>query len=119
MVSRRTYLKIAAGAGAFVLPWTVLPKLAGQTIQSFLGKPAVKLVLPSQKDTLQKPQAEVLAKTALDDIQALSDPALEGRRAGTAGETRALVYLEEQCKALNLEVFGGEHYWQMFSIRLY
>lgn len=116
MVSRRTYLKIVAGSGAFVLPWTVLPKLAGQTIQNFLGKPAVKIVLPSQYNILEKPSAEVLAKTALEDIQSLSDPGLEGRRAGTAGETRALVYLEEQCKALNLKAFGGTHYWQMFSI---
>ncbi len=60
---------------------------------------------------------QILNRKALEDIKALSDPHLQGRRAGTAGETLALVYLEGQAKDLHLFAFGeNKNYWQMFSI---
>lgn len=115
MKSRRTFLKILTGIGAFILPWTFLPELGGQKIKQLLGKPAIKLLTPLSDPEAEKPSAEVLSRKALDDIEALSQPDLQGRRAGTAGETRALVYLAEQLKALKLEAYG-DHYWQIFSI---
>jgi aminopeptidase YwaD len=118
MKSRRTFLKILAGIGTFIVPWTVLPELWREKSGFFLTRPSVKPVIsPSVKHTgFRKPSAEILARKAIEDIEALSHPDMQGRRAGTAGETKALVYLEEQLGLLNLEAFGDNGYWQMFSI---
>lgn len=118
MKSRRTFFKILAGIGVFVLPWTVLPKLWGQKLENLIGRPSIKVMISpiNQSNESSKPSAEVLTKKAVEDIQALSNPDMQGRRAGTAGETRALVYLEEQLRELKLKAFGDEQYWQMFSI---
>lgn len=121
MPSRRTFLKILTGLGAMLVPWTILPGL--QELGNLAAGPPVKLsVAPNPEgkepwaEEFPKPPAEVLTRKALADIEALSRPDKEGRRAGTAGETRALVYLEEQFRSLNLKPFGAEGYWQMFSI---
>ncbi len=117
MILRRTFLKICAGLGAFILPWTALPKSWGQKMDYLLGTPSVSLQLPSSvgKDS-KRPSPEILGKKALTDIEALSHPNMQGRRAGTAGETRALVYIQEQLELLQLQTFGEDRYWQMFSI---
>ncbi|HHV63603.1 MAG TPA: M20/M25/M40 family metallo-hydrolase [Peptococcaceae bacterium] len=121
MLSRRNFLKILTGLGALLIPWTVLPRL--EKMGSLVPRPPVKFINASNldkdgpgEDEFPMPPAEVLARKALADIEALSHPDKEGRRAGTAGETRALVYLEEQLKLLNLQPFGADNYWQMFSI---
>lgn len=121
MKSRRTFLKILAGLGGFLLPWTVLPSLWGQTLDNILGKPPVKLSLPLGNDNFKndgftKPPEQVLDRKAIEDIEALTHHHLQGRRAGTAGETRALVYLEEQLRSLSLKAYGRHNYWQLFSI---
>lgn len=118
MESRRTFLKIIAGLGAVIVPWTVLPEVWGKQLGALAERPAVKLIIPSYngKNGAVKPSAETLDRKALEDIRALSHPDMQGRRAGTAGETRALVYLEEQMRSLNLAAVGGETYWQTFSI---
>ncbi len=116
MKSRRTFLKILAGIAGAVLPWTILPERLGQGLESWVGKPAVRVAFELPEQTGPKPEPEVLALKAIDDIQALSDPVLEGRRAGTTGETKALVYLEQQVRALKLEPWGTDSYWQIFSI---
>lgn len=118
MKSRRTFLKILAGIGAFLIPWTILPKLAGQKLEAFPGRPPIKFGFSSNNgnDQFPEPSPEVLARKAMDDIRALSHSDMQGRRAGTAGETRALVYLEQQLSSLHLKAFGDHHYWQLFSI---
>jgi len=117
MNSRRTFLKLFATISAFVIPWTVLPKYWAQEVSYLLGRPSVKVSNPSEKAPQRvSPAAEVLERKAMEDIQALSSLDKQGRRAGTAGETRALVYLQEQLEALHLKPFGDDQYWQMFSI---
>ncbi|NLI94151.1 MAG: Zn-dependent exopeptidase M28 [Peptococcaceae bacterium] len=117
MKSRRTFIKMLAGIGAFVIPWTTLPRYWGQKAEYLLGEPPVKLYLPSDMgQNSKKPSPEVLAKKAIEDIRVLCNPDMQGRRAGTAGETRTLVYLQEQLEALQLKAYGNDHYWQMFSI---
>jgi len=114
--SRRTFLKILVGLGAFVLPWTSLPKSWGDRLEDSLERPSVLFRAPKNYwDDISIP-AGILNRKAIEDIRALTAPDLEGRRAGTAGETRALVYLEEQFKSLHLLPFGEKNYWQMFSI---
>jgi Zn-dependent M28 family amino/carboxypeptidase len=117
MNSRRTFLKLLAGLGAFVIPWTGLARFYGKKLEAILGKPSAKLLISADTtQVMKKPTDKILAKKAIEDIQALSDAVMQGRRAGTAGETRALVYLQEQLESLGLKAFGDDQYWQMFSI---
>jgi hypothetical protein len=117
MKSRRTFIKLLAGISAFIIPWTILPRYWGQKIEALLGKPPVKLDFSAEADQdRQRPSPEALEKKAYDDILALSHPDMQGRRAGTAGETRALVYIQEQLESLRLKPCGEEGYWQMFSV---
>lgn len=113
----RTYLKIIAGAAAFLLPWTAVPQVWEQRITGLEAKPAVQLVLPQDYGAIgQKPSNQILSRKAIEDIRVLSSAEMQGRKAGTAGETKALVYLEGQVTALNLKAYGNNRYWQMFSI---
>jgi len=118
MKSRRLFLKILTGAVAAVIPWVVLPESWQKGLKKLLGQPAVELSWALNENTAKfaavKP--EVLQRKALDDIEVLSSPEMQGRRAGTAGETKALVYLEEQLRSLGLEPLQGNEYWQIFSI---
>jgi hypothetical protein len=50
----------------------------------------------------------------LDDIKALSAPAMEGRGAGTKGMTRAEHLIEKRYKSLGLEPAGTDSYLQPF-----
>lgn len=82
-----------------------------------LGEPPAKILLPAEAgQNLPKPSPEVFARKAIDDIRILSSADMQGRRAGTAGETKALVYLQEQLEALHLKAFGDDREWQTFSI---
>jgi len=52
----------------------------------------------------------------LDDIKALTVPAMEGRGAGTKGLTRAQHLLEKRYKSLGLEPAGTNGYLQPFTV---
>jgi len=52
----------------------------------------------------------------LDDIKALSAPAMEGRGAGTKGITRAEHLIEKRYKSLGLEPAGTDSYLQPFTV---
>lgn len=118
MISRRTFLKMAVGLAAFTIPWTGLSQMWGVKLGNLIGRPPVKLEYPSGSGrNLLDPSTGILDRKAIEDIQELSNQNYQGRRAGTAGETKALVFLEEQFRSLQLEPFGGGNsYWQMFSI---
>ncbi|UWG98298.1 M20/M25/M40 family metallo-hydrolase [Dehalobacter sp. DCM] len=115
MISRRIFIKIAAGLTAFILPWTALPGICGNVVRNLLGRPAV-LFGSDVSEEMIVPSDQTLSRKAMDDITVLAGDDLEGRRAGTAGETRTLVYLESQFKSLGLKSFSGDNYWQLFSI---
>lgn len=118
MNTRRTFLKFLSFFGALIVPWTILPQKWSQSLSLLVGKPPIKL------DIVQADGAEgsdmiptkILAKKGFEDIQSLCEVDMQGRRAGTIGETRALVYLEEQLRVLKLESFGDENYLQTFAI---
>lgn len=115
MISRRNFIKLAAGIAAFILPWTDMPGIWGKTVRNLLGRPAAYFERVSGEEEIV-PSEQTLARKAIEDIRALSHSDIEGRRAGTAGETRALVYLESQFKSLGFKSFSGNNYWQLFSI---
>ncbi|MFY9905197.1 MAG: M28 family peptidase [Terriglobales bacterium] len=52
----------------------------------------------------------------LDDIKALTTPAMEGRGAGTKGLTRAEHLIEKRYKTLGLEPAGTHSYLQPFTV---
>jgi len=52
----------------------------------------------------------------LDDIKALTTPAMEGRGAGTKGITRAEHLIEKRYKTLGLEPAGTHSYSQPFTV---
>jgi hypothetical protein len=52
----------------------------------------------------------------LDDIKALTTPAMEGRGDGTKGLTRAAHLIEQRFKSLGLEPAGTRSYFQPFSV---
>src|SRR5215472_6520426 len=52
----------------------------------------------------------------LDDVKALSAPAMEGRGAGTKGIDRAAHLIEQRYKALGLEPAGTHGYSQPFTV---
>jgi aminopeptidase YwaD len=52
----------------------------------------------------------------LDDIKALTTPAMEGRGAGTKGLTRAQHLIEKRYKTLGIEPAGAHSYLQPFTV---
>ena len=52
----------------------------------------------------------------LDDIKALTTPAMEGRGAGTKGLTRAQHLIEKRYKSLGIEPAGAHSYLQPFTV---
>ena len=52
----------------------------------------------------------------LDDIKALTTPAMEGRGAGSKGLTRATHLIEKRYKSLGLEPAGTHSYLQPFTV---
>jgi len=81
-----------------------------------LDQPATQLSFPVD-DNDAKIESNCLQRTALDDINYLANPELQGRRAGTSGEGLAADYLSEQLLGLGLEPMG-EHgtFIQAFTI---
>src|SRR5262245_31049528 len=52
----------------------------------------------------------------LDDIKALTTPAMEGRGDGTKGLSRAAHLIEQRFKSLGLEPAGKKSYFQSFTV---
>jgi hypothetical protein len=68
--------------------------------------------------TAAVPQAAAPANSQryLDDIKALTTPAMEGRGDGTKGLTRAAHLIEQRFKSLGLEPAGTNSYFQPFTV---
>ncbi len=118
MNTRRTFIKFLSFFGALIVPWTILPQKWSQGLSLLAGKPSIKLDIAQAEgaDGSNIIATDILAKKGFEDIQALCQADMQGRRSGTIGETRALVYLEEQVRELQLEPIGFENYLQTFSI---
>ena len=114
--TRRTFIKILLGLGAIALPWTGWPERFGKRLENLVDQPAAQLSFPVDSDDV-KIDSNCLQRTALDDINYLAKPELEGRRAGTSGEGLAADYLSGQLLGLGLEPMG-EHgtFIQAFTI---
>ena len=122
MQTRRAFIKTLLGFGALLLPWSVLPESWKAASRNLLSAPPIKLSLPPEPEP--EPEIgsgippEVLNRTALDDIAALSAPEMQGRKAGTLGEIVAADYLVAQLEALGLEPGGdgGNSFKHVFTI---
>ena len=55
-------------------------------------------------------------KRYLDDIKALSSPAMEGRGAGTKGIERAANLIEQRYRSLGLQPAGAKSFFQPFTV---
>lgn len=106
MQTRRVFLKTLLGLGAIALPWSLLPTRFGADLKTRLGRPPVELVLPPRIKLNSTFKAESLSRTAMDDILALTGPEMQGRKAGSVGETRAAEYLSSQLSMLGLKSMG-------------
>ncbi len=106
MQTRRVFLKTLLGLGAFMLPWSFLPNRFRETIKTELGRPPVELLLPPVTKPTREVDLESLNRTAMDDIYVLTAPEMQGRRAGSIGETRAAEYLATQLSMLGLRPMG-------------
>lgn len=118
MNTRRTFIKFLSFFGALIVPWTILPQKWSQGLSLLAGKPSIKLDIAQAEgaDGSDVIAAGILAKKGFEDIQALCQTDMQGRRSGTIGETRALVYLQEQVRELQLKSFGDGNFLQAFSI---
>lgn len=119
MQTRRDFLKIIAGLGAGILPWTGLPWLFEDAIGRRLGKVPVQLLL-SEAGEMEEGREENLHRSAMADIVALTSPEMQGREAGTTGETKAAAYLSKQLSTLGLKPLGdnGAGFTFAFTIPL-
>jgi len=109
--------KILITLGVIVISLTTWPSVYAEKLIGLAAKPNVWLEAPKEywDDVYISPQ--ILQRRAIEDIRILCDPQMQGRRAGTAGETKAMVYLEEQLKALHLLAMGEDNnYLQLFPI---
>ena len=106
MQTRRAFIKTILGLGAIMLPWSFLPTRFGETIKTRLGRPPVELLLPPVTKLNKEIDLESLHRTAMDDIYVLTAPEMQGRKAGSVGETKASEYLATQLSMLGLRPMG-------------
>ncbi|WP_018305780.1 M28 family metallopeptidase [Desulfitobacterium hafniense] len=120
MQTRRIFLKMLFGLGAFTLPWIGFDNKLKAAIEPLMKQPKVKLyVVPPEAQTIYEYfQSASLNRTAMDDILALSAPEMEGRRTGQAGEGRASQYLSRELSMLGLKPMGDndQSYAHAFTI---
>src|SRR5436190_23853834 len=64
----------------------------------------------------QAPNGRADAQRYLEDIKALTAPAMEGRGDGTKGLSRAAHLIEQRFKSLGLEPAGAQSYFQPFTV---
>ncbi|MDA8220371.1 M20/M25/M40 family metallo-hydrolase [Desulfosporosinus sp.] len=118
MQTRRAFLKTILGLGAIMLPWSFLPTRFGEAIKTRLGRPPIELLLPPEIKLNNKINYEILNRTAMDDIYALTAPEMQGRKAGSVGEAKAAEYLASQLSMLGLRPMGDPNtgFIQAFTI---
>lgn len=120
MMIRRSFLKKISIIGILVLMWVVLPEnVSGKIISVFPLTDANTTTIETTAAQLPKTKTreeDRQTQKAIESIQILSSFEMEGRRAGTTGETRASLYLMEQLKLMNLQELGEKGYLQPFSI---
>ncbi|MCO1601343.1 M28 family metallopeptidase [Desulfosporosinus nitroreducens] len=118
MQTRRAFLKTILGLGAIMLPWSFLPTRFGEAIKTRLGRPPIELLLPPEIKSNNKINYEILNRTAMDDIYALTAPEMQGRKAGSVGEAKAAEYLASQLSMLGLRPMGDPNtgFIQAFTI---
>ena len=94
------------------------PKCRSSFIRLAKSLPVAVLLLAVAAHGLQSapPSSSAEAQRYLDDIKALTTPAMEGRGDGTKGLTRAEHLLEQRYKSLGLEPAGTHGYQQPFTI---
>lgn len=118
MNSRRNFLKMLFGLSALCLPWTLWPEKTNEAFQSLVKRPPVSLITPLPELSRGVVNEEVLYRTAMEDIIALTAPEMQGRQAGTIGENNASSYLAKQMSTLGLKPMGdqGESFTHVFTI---
>jgi len=118
MQTRRAFIKTILGLGAVMLPWSFLPTRLGEAIQTKLGRPPIELLLPPAAKLNNEINLESLHRTAMDDIYVLTAPEMQGRKAGSVGETKASEYLATQLSMLGLRPMGDDKtgFIQAFTI---
>jgi len=89
-----------------MLPWGFLPTRLGEAIKTGLGRPPVLFLQPPETKPNQETNLEILNRTAMDDINVLTAPEMQGRKAGSVGEARASEYLASQLSMLGLRPMG-------------
>jgi len=101
-----------------MLPWSFLPTRFGEAIKTRLGRPPIELLLPPEIKLNNKINYEILNRTAMDDIYALTAPEMQGRKAGSVGEAKAAEYLASQLSMLGLRPMGDPNtgFIQAFTI---
>lgn len=117
MNSRRQFLKMLLGLSAFYLPWTFWPEKIEGAFQGLVKRPTVSLITPLPELTKGVLDEEVLYRTPMEDIIALTAPEMQGRQAGTIGENKASSYLAKQMSTLGLKPMGDQgDFTQVFTI---
>jgi len=101
-----------------MLPWSFLPSRLGEAIKTGLVHPPVNLLLPTATQLNNAINTESLSRTAMDDIMALTAPEMQGRKAGSVGETKAAEYLSSQLRMLGIKPIGDPKtgFAQVFTI---
>jgi hypothetical protein len=74
------------------------------------------LVAPQTFSQKLKKQDRVVYENLQNHIRYLADDKLEGRRAGTPGETLAMNYISAQFENIGLQPAGTDHFLQAFDI---
>ncbi|WP_338077708.1 M28 family metallopeptidase [Acididesulfobacillus acetoxydans] len=126
-------MKFLAGLSAGFLPWYGWPETL-KKVDALAVKASVEnfpsavntgsAAIPAGKafGAFGRVNPSYLKRTASDDIAVLAQPALAGRRAGSAGEGKAAAYLQDQMRGLGLQPLGdrgadGQRlYTQAFTI---
>lgn len=108
MSTRRVFLKCLGGLSAGLLPWygwsEVLKNINSRLAPAPLQRiSSIKTVIANSAPQID---AAYLKRSAMEDILALTQPDLQGRRAGSVGEDKAATYLINQMRGLRLNPLG-------------
>lgn len=116
--SRRHFLKLIFGLSALSLPWTLWPDKVSGWIDRRVQRPPVSLTTPVPELPKRVIDDENLNRTAMEDIVALTAPEMQGRQAGSVGESKAADYLAKQMSTLGLKPMGdqGGSFTHVFTI---
>lgn len=124
MSTRRAFIKCLFGLGAGLLPWYEQPVLFktmdSREVQSLNRDNHT--IQNTATNVVPKTFISYLSRTAMGDILALSQPEMQGRRAGSVGEEKAAAYIIDQMQGLGLKPLGDlmennqRNYYHAFTI---